>query len=41
VLEVTAPDGRDVWISAKRTTAGASRHVILRSRPAAEALRWD
>ena len=39
-LGLASPDGRHVWISARRTTAGGDRHVILRSRPTPEPLRW-
>jgi len=38
-LDVSA-GGSDVWIAATHDTSTASRHVVLRLRPAKEIVRW-
>jgi hypothetical protein len=40
MLDVRVIGAEDVWIAARRTAAGASRDLILRTRPQA-ALRWE
>jgi len=40
-VDLATPDGRHVWLSARRSTASDVRHLILRSRPTPEPLRWE
>jgi hypothetical protein len=41
IQDLTAPDGRDVWIAARRTSASGPRDLVLRTRPAADVVRWE
>ena len=41
MLGIAAPDGRDVWIAARRTSAAGERDLVLRTRPAADVVRWE
>ncbi len=41
MLAVSAPDGGDVWIAARRTAPSGIRDVVLRTRPASPILRWE
>jgi hypothetical protein len=38
---IASPDSRDVWIAARRTSAAGARDFVLRTRPAADVVRWE
>jgi hypothetical protein len=41
IQSVVAPDGRDVWIGARRTAASGALDLVLRTRPAPDVVRWE
>jgi hypothetical protein len=41
VLYLASPDGRDVWLYAKLSASAGVRHLLLRTRPAPETMRWE